>query len=68
MGMNKDQVSGRIRATKGRVEEAAGSLVGSRRLRAKGKIQGAIGVAQAKFGDTKSTIERCFKKAGSGPV
>lgn len=62
MGVNKDQVRGRVRAAEGKLKEVAGKLVGSRRLRAKGKVQGAFGLAQAKFGDVKSALEKSVAK------
>jgi uncharacterized protein YjbJ (UPF0337 family) len=57
MGVNKDQVKGRIKKVEGEVMEAAARLMGSRKLRVKGKIQGFAGAAQAKFGDVRQAVK-----------
>jgi uncharacterized protein YjbJ (UPF0337 family) len=56
MGMNKDQVKGRVNEAKGTVKEAAGKLVGNESLEIKGKAQKVVGKAQAKFGDVKKDV------------
>lgn len=53
MSMNKDQVRGRVAATKGKIKEEAGDLVGNDKLKARGQSQKSRGKAQAKHGDTK---------------
>jgi uncharacterized protein YjbJ (UPF0337 family) len=62
MGVNKDQVRGRIRAAEGKVKELAGKVLGDKRLQARGKFQGVLGVAQAKFGDVKHAVKSSLKK------
>jgi uncharacterized protein YjbJ (UPF0337 family) len=57
MGVNKDQVEGRVKEAKGKIKEAAGKLVGNEKLQAKGKIQKVLGKAQAKFGDVKQDVK-----------
>lgn len=53
MGINKDQVKGRVNEIKGSVKQAAGKVVGNPGLEAKGAVQKVAGKAQAKFGDLK---------------
>ncbi len=57
MGVNKDQVKGRIKKVKGKVMGAVGKVVGSRKLRVKGKVQGIVGATQAKFGDVRRAVK-----------
>jgi uncharacterized protein YjbJ (UPF0337 family) len=63
MSMNKDQVTGRVKESEGKIKEAAGNLVGNERLEAKGKIQKTLGEAQAKFGDVKKDMRDLKKGA-----
>ena len=53
MGINKDQVKGRVNEVKGSLKQAVGKLVGNERLQATGAVQKIAGKAQAKFGDIK---------------
>jgi uncharacterized protein YjbJ (UPF0337 family) len=62
MGVNKDQVKGRIKKVKGKVMEAAVRLVGNRKLRVKGKVQGLVGATQAKFGDVRQAVKDSLKR------
>ena len=57
MGMNKDQVKGRVNEAKGNIKEVAGKLVGNEKLEAKGKVQKIVGNVQAKFGDVKKDVK-----------
>ena len=59
--MNKDQVKGRAKQVEGKVKEVTGKLVGNDRLEAKGKIENAVGKAQAGLGDMKSDIKNKLK-------
>jgi uncharacterized protein YjbJ (UPF0337 family) len=59
--MNKDQVKGRVKQAEGKVKEVAGKLVGNDRLQAKGKIENAVGTAQAGMGDLKSDLKKKMK-------
>ena len=57
MGINKEQVKGRVEEVKGKVKEVAGKLVGNERLEAEGKVQKIVGKAEAKFGDVKKDVK-----------
>jgi uncharacterized protein YjbJ (UPF0337 family) len=57
MGINKDQVKGRVKEAEGTIKEAAGKTVGNERLQAKGKIEKVLGKAQAAFGDVKQDVK-----------
>lgn len=63
MNMNKDQVKGRVEEVKGKIKEVAGKLVGNEKLEVKGKIQGIVGGAQAKFGDVKHDVKESKKSS-----
>jgi uncharacterized protein YjbJ (UPF0337 family) len=62
MRMNKDQTKGRAKEVTGKIKEVAGKLVGSPTLQAKGKVQGIIGKAQARYGDVKQGVKDASKK------
>ena len=53
MGINKDQVEGRIKEASGKIQETAGKAVGSIPQQVRGNIKKNVGAAQAKFGDAK---------------
>ena len=55
--MNKDQIKGRIKETKGAVKEVTGKLTGKKSLEQKGKLQKTAGKAQAGYGDIKNDIK-----------
>jgi len=57
MGINKDQVKGRVKEAEGKIKQVAGKLVGNENLEAKGKVQKGLGEAQAKFGDVKKDVK-----------
>jgi uncharacterized protein YjbJ (UPF0337 family) len=61
MGVNKDQVKGRVRKVKGKIKEAAGKLVGNESMEAKGKAEKILGGVQAKFGDIKQDVNDATK-------
>ena len=61
MGINKDQVKGRVKEAKGKIKEVAGKLVGNESLEAKGKIQKILGEAQAAAGDFKEDVKDAVK-------
>ncbi len=54
--MNKDQLNGRVENAKGKVKEAAGKLVGNRRLAAEGRVEQLAGKVQAAVGDAKRKL------------
>jgi uncharacterized protein YjbJ (UPF0337 family) len=53
MGINKDQVDGRIKEAAGKVQEVAGRVAGKPTQELKGKVKKNVGAAQAEFGDAK---------------
>ena len=63
MGINKDQVKGRVTEVKGKIKETAGKLVGNEKLQQKGKSEKALGAVQAKFGDVKKDVNDAIKSA-----
>jgi uncharacterized protein YjbJ (UPF0337 family) len=58
MGINKDQIEGRLKEAGGKIQEAAGKAVGNTTQQVKGAVNKTAGAAQAKFGDVKSDIEK----------
>jgi len=66
MGINKDQVEGRVKEAKGTIKEVAGKLVGNESMEAKGKIQKNLGKVQAKFGDVKEDVKDATKPCDFG--
>ena len=51
MGINKDQVEGRLKEAGGKVQEEFGKAVGNTAETIKGKFNKNVGAAQAKLGD-----------------
>ena len=62
MGINKDQVKGRVKEAVGKAQEVAGKAFGSTSQQAKGTMKKVGGAAQAKFGDAKETIREHDKE------
>ena len=62
MSLNKDQTKGRAKEVAGKIKEVTGKLVGDRTLEARGKVEGAIGKAQAGFGDLKQDMKSGSRK------
>jgi uncharacterized protein YjbJ (UPF0337 family) len=62
MGINKDQVKGRVKEVEGKVKEVAGKLAGNERLEARGRVEKNIGKAQAAYGDVKMDVKDAVKK------
>ena len=58
--MNKDQVKGRVKEVKGKAKEIAGILAGDETLEQKGKVQNAVGKAQAGYGDLKKDLKKAI--------
>ncbi|MCC8986247.1 MAG: CsbD family protein [Candidatus Contendobacter sp.] len=56
--MNKQQVKGRCKEAKGKVNEVAGYVVGNDELEAEGKLQKNAGKVQAGVGDAKAEIKK----------
>ncbi len=61
MGVNKDQVKGRVREAKGKLKETIGKIVGNEDLEAKGSLQKDLGVMQGAVGDIKEDIKKSIK-------
>ena len=62
MGINKDQVEGRVKEAAGKVQEVAGKAVGSTTQQVKGEVNKAAGAAQAKYGDVKNDMKKSSKQ------
>jgi len=62
MGINKDQVEGRVKEATGKVQEVAGKAVGSTTQQVKGTLNKAAGAAQAKYGDVKNDLDKESKE------
>jgi uncharacterized protein YjbJ (UPF0337 family) len=61
MGINKDQVEGRVKEAAGKVQEVAGKTVGSTTQQVKGAANKTAGAAQAKYGDIKNDLNKNSK-------
>jgi uncharacterized protein YjbJ (UPF0337 family) len=61
MGINKDQVDGRVKEAAGKVQEVAGKAVGSATQQAKGLANQVGGATQAGFGDAKENLKETLK-------
>ena len=61
MGINKDQVDGRVKEAAGKVQEVAGRAVGSPTQELKGKLKKNIGSVQADYGDAKERNKEAAK-------
>ena len=62
MGINKDQVEGRVKEAAGKVQEAAGKAVGNPTQQIKGAVNKTVGAAQAKYGDVKNDLNKQSKE------
>jgi len=63
MGINKDQVDGRMKEAGGKVQEVAGRVTGNHAQEAKGAINKNLGAAQAKVGDLTEKARGAVKDA-----
>ncbi len=61
--MNKDQVQGRATQAKGDVKEAAGKMVGNKKLQGEGLVDQAKGKAQAGLGDAKEKVKDAIDRS-----
>lgn len=55
--MNKDQIKGAAKASMGKLQRAAGKLVGSRKQQAKGIAKQIAGKVQQRLGDVEEALE-----------
>jgi uncharacterized protein YjbJ (UPF0337 family) len=60
--MNKDQVSGTVKKGAGKVQHAAGEILGSEEQKAKGLKKEAEGKLQKKAGDIKESVKDAKKR------
>jgi uncharacterized protein YjbJ (UPF0337 family) len=63
MGINKDQVEGRVKEAAGKAQEVAGHATGNPTQEAKGTVRKNVGAAQAKVGDVKENVKDSVKDA-----
>ncbi|MFL6600058.1 MAG: CsbD family protein [Steroidobacteraceae bacterium] len=63
MGINKDQVGGRLKEGAGKVQEVTGRATRNRTQEAKGTLKKNVGAAQAKVGDATEKIKGSVKDA-----
>lgn len=63
MGVNKDQIDGRLKEAGGKVQEVAGRVTGNRTQEAKGAINKNLGAAQAKVGDVTEKAKDAVRDA-----
>jgi uncharacterized protein YjbJ (UPF0337 family) len=61
MGVNKDQVKGRVNEAEGKVKEVVGKIVGNENLEVRGAVQKTLGVVQGKLGDIKEDVKKSTK-------
>ena len=62
MGINKDQVQGRVEEAKGTIKEVAGKLVDDKTLEIKGNIQKNLGKTQTKLGDLEEEVNKSSRR------
>lgn len=55
--MNEDQIKGRVRETRGEIQNVAGKIVGDKKLERKGSIKKVSGKVQATYGDLKEDLK-----------
>jgi len=67
MGINKDQVEGRVKEATGKVQEAAGKAVGNGTQQAKGVAKQVGGAAQSAYGDAKEKLKDTVKDSKRQP-
>jgi uncharacterized protein YjbJ (UPF0337 family) len=62
MGINKDQVQGRTKEARGKIQEEFGKLTGNKTQQIKGAINKTVGAGQAKLGDAAERSKRANRK------
>jgi uncharacterized protein YjbJ (UPF0337 family) len=63
MGINKEQVNGRVAEAKGRVKEVTGRIIGDKDLAVKGEAQKIAGVVLATVGDAEEAVKKARKRS-----
>jgi len=66
MGINKDQVDGRVKEAAGKVQEVAGKATGSTMQQLKGKLKKTVGAVQADYGDAKERDKEEARREAKG--
>lgn len=56
--MNEDRIKGSLKEAKGNIKEAAGKMVGNRKLQGEGLVDQAKGKTQAGYGDAKEQVKK----------
>ncbi len=62
MGINKDQVQGRVEEAKGTIKEVAGKLLDDKTLEIKGNNQKNLGKTQTKLGDLEEEVNNSSRR------
>jgi uncharacterized protein YjbJ (UPF0337 family) len=62
--MNQDELEGKLENVKGRVKEAAGTLIGNKRLESEGADERADGVAQERIGEASRKVGEAIEDLG----
>jgi uncharacterized protein YjbJ (UPF0337 family) len=57
MGINKNQVEGRVKEAGGKIQEEFGKVTGNTAETIKGKVNKTVGAAQAKLGDVTERVK-----------
>ena len=60
--LDKDRIEGAGKQVKGAVKDAAGKLVGDRKLQAEGKADKAVGKVQSEVGKAKDAVRNAVKR------
>ena len=55
---NKNIAKGTLRETKGKLEQAAGSITGNTRLKIKGRVDAGLGKVQRKLGQAEKELAK----------
>ncbi len=56
--MNKDQIKGTIKNVEGKLQEAAGKVVGNKEQQIKGVSKQVVGKTEQKYGDAKEVLKK----------
>ncbi len=62
MGINKDQVEGRVKEVGGKIQEEFGKVTGNKTQQVKGAINKTVGAGQAKLGDVAERNKEADRK------
>jgi len=62
MGINKEQVKGRVAEAKGRVKEVTGRIIGDKQLAVKGEAQKIAGAVLATVGDAEESVKKAQRR------